>query len=211
MVFVMTSFLLSSLPTRMQFHWWNPLPIFQTWTDRTFAWTVSCHSKVPFLPTLPPEQPIKTDEPFKLILLPQVFCSALATTLNLLIISLCCFHVCCFPMKYCEIQSSIPGYQDQCWHKEPINNTCYWSFCFISILAYNDSVSLLEKMINRSVSITKRDKSAPHTTPPPQAPAARPVKATLRAFALSTSLSASLQPASFRAPHPSLRLEGSRK
>lgn len=226
MVFVMTSFLLSSLPTRMQFHWWNPLPIFQTWTDRTFAWTVSCHSKVPheFLQFIPEvhqapfsphsllnNKPIKTDEPFKLILLPQVSCSALATTLNLLIISLCCFHVCCFPIKYCEIQSSTPGYQDQCWHKEPISNTCYWSFCFISILAYNDSVSFLEKMINRSVSITKRDKSAPHTTPPPQAPAARPVKATLRAFALSTSLSASLQPASFWAPHPSLRLEGSRK
>lgn len=116
-------------------------------------------SPSPFLSTLPPEQPIKTDEPFELILLPQVSCSALATTLDLIIISLFCFHLCCFPIKYCEIQSSIPGYEDQSWHKEPINNTCYWSFCFISILAYNYSVSFLEKMINRSASTTKRDKS----------------------------------------------------
>lgn len=142
-----------------------------------------------------------------------VSCSALATTLDKFIISLFCFHLCCLPIKYCEIQSSIPRYQDQFWHKEPINNTRYWSFCFISILSYNYSISFLEKKNDKQICFPNQERqvTAPHTMPPPQAPAALPVKATLRAFALSTSFSASLQPASFWALHPSLRLEGSRK
>lgn len=172
MVFVMTSFLLSSLPTRVQFHYGTlfpfskhepiellheQLPVTQRSPMNSFSsslrFTKPFSLHTPSWTTHQNWWALRADPPSPGLLL------SFSHQLNLLIISLLCFHLCCFPIKYCEIQSSIPEYQDQCWHKEPINNTCYWSFCFISILAYNYSVSFLEKMINRSVSITKRDKS----------------------------------------------------